>query len=76
MNNFDTRQSPKEFANFSETKRDILKDVRSRWGQFSEDDLGRLQSNDHLITEIAARYGIDRAKAQSDVDAMMHGRQI
>ncbi|MGV3635045.1 MAG: hypothetical protein ACO1NY_11915 [Pseudorhodoplanes sp.] len=65
-----------EFAAFSETKKSILNDIRSKWGKFSEDDLGRLRSNEDLVTEIASRYSIDRAKAQSDVDAMMQGRQI
>jgi hypothetical protein len=65
-----------EFAAFSETKKSILNDIRAKWGKFSEDDLGRIRSNDDLVTEIASRYSIDRAKAQSDVDAMMQGRQI
>lgn len=65
-----------EFAAFSETKKSILNDIRGKWGKFSEDDLGRLRSNDDLVTEIAAKYSLDRAQAQRDVDAMMRGRQI
>lgn len=68
--------APADLANFSETKRSILGDIRTTWGKFSEDDLTKLRSNDDLVTEIAARYNIDRAQAQSDVDAMMRGRQI
>jgi hypothetical protein len=67
---------PAAFASFSETKRSILNDIRSRWATFSEDDLGKLRSNDDLINEIAARYGVDRAQAQSDVEFVMQGRQI
>jgi hypothetical protein len=69
-------RAPADLANFSETKRSILNDIRSKWGKFSEDDLGRLRSNDDLVTEIASKYSIDRAQAESDVDAMMRGRQI
>ena len=76
MNVFDLKLPPTDMANFSETKRSILGDIRTTWGKFSEDDLTRLRSNDELVTEIAARYNIDKAQAQRDVDAMMRGRQI
>jgi hypothetical protein len=76
MNVFSPKLASTDMANFSETKRSILSDIRSTWGKFSEDDLGRLSSNDDLVTEIASRYNIGRVQAQSDVDAMMRGRQI
>ena len=76
MNAFDPKLEPSDMANFSETKRSILGDIRTTWGKFSEDDLTRLRSNDELVTEIANRYNIDKAQAQRDVDAMMRGRQI
>lgn len=76
MTVFSTKLAPTDLGNFSEVKRSILSDIRTTWGKFSEDDLGRLRSNDDLVTEIAARYNIDKAQAQSDVDAMMRGRQI
>ena len=76
MNIFNPEQATAGLANFSETKRGILNDIRAKWGKFSEDDLGRLRNNDDLVNEIASRYSIDRALAQSDVDTMMRGRQI
>ena len=76
MNVFSPKLAPTDHANFSETKRSIIGDIRAKWGKFSEDDLSRLRSNDDLVSEIAARYNIDRAQAQSDVDAVMRGRQI
>ena len=76
MNVFSPKLAPADLANFSEAKRSILGDIRTTWGKFSEDDLSRLRSNDDLVTEIAARYNIDKAKAQRDVDALMRGRQI
>jgi uncharacterized protein YjbJ (UPF0337 family) len=76
MNEINPRLALADMANFSETKRGILGDIRTTWGKFSEDDLTRLRSNDDLVTEIAARYNIDKAQAQRDVDAMMRGRQI
>ena len=76
MNTFDSQRAPVVLANFSETKKGILKDIRIKWGKFSEDDLGRLVSNDDLVSEIVAKYSIDRAEAQTEVDALMRGRQI
>jgi uncharacterized protein YjbJ (UPF0337 family) len=76
MNVFSPKLAPTDMANFSDAKRSILGDIRTTWGKFSEDDLSRLRSNDDLVTEIAARYNIDKAQAQRDVDAMMRGRQI
>jgi hypothetical protein len=76
MNAFDSKRPPVGFVNFSETKRAILEDIRAKWGALSEDDLGRLVSNDDLVRQIAARYSIDKAQAQTEVDAVMRGRQI
>jgi hypothetical protein len=76
MNTFDSKRGPLGFVNFSESKRGILKDIRAKWGKFSEDDLAALVSNDDLVSQIATRYKIDRAQAKAAVDAMMQGRQI
>lgn len=74
--NVNPEPTPNGLANFSEAKRGILNDIRAKWGKFSEDDLGRLRSNDDLVSEIASRYNLDKARARDDVDAMMRGRQI
>lgn len=76
MNAFDPKRPPLGFVNFSETKRGILNDIRAKWGKFSEDDLAGLVNNDDLVNQISVRYRIDRTKAQTDVDALMQGRQI
>jgi len=63
-------------VNPAEAKQILLKDISSRWGKFSEQELDALKSKDDLVTQIVAKYSIDKAKAQSDVDAVMKGRQI
>ena len=63
-------------VNPAEAKQILLKDISSRWGKFSEQELGALKNRDDLVTQIVAKYSIDKAKAQSDVDAVMKGRQI
>ena len=47
-----------------------------RSGKFSEQDLSALNGNDDLVTQLAAKYGLEKAQAQRDVDALMKGRQI
>jgi division protein CdvB (Snf7/Vps24/ESCRT-III family) len=63
-------------VNPAEAKQIRLKDISSRWGKFSEQELDALKSKDDLVTQIVAKYSIDKAQAQSDVDAVMKGRQI
>ena len=47
-----------------------------KWGKFSEDDLSSLKNNDDLVTQRAAKYGLEKSLAKRDVDALMDGRQF
>jgi hypothetical protein len=58
------------------TKRIVLDEIRTKWGKFSEQELSALKDNDDLVTQLVAKYSLDRAQAQRDVDAMMKGRHI
>jgi hypothetical protein len=60
----------------ADTKQILLKDIGAKWNKFSEQELGALKSKDELVTEIVAKYSIDKAQAQRDVDIVMKGRQI
>jgi hypothetical protein len=60
----------------AETKQIIIKEIRGKWGKFSEDDLSSLKNKDDLVTQRAAKYGLEKSVAQRDVDALMNGRQI
>ena len=55
---------------------DILKDISAKWGKFSEDELGALKDKDDLVTQIVAKYSLDKAQALRDVDMVLKGRQI
>ena len=59
-----------------ENKKAILKEIRAKWDKFSEQDLAALKGKDDLVTQIVAKYSIDKAHAQRDVDALLKGRQI
>jgi hypothetical protein len=59
-----------------DTKQILLKEISAKWNKFSEQELGALKSKDELVTQVVAKYSIDKVQAQRDVDAVMKGRQI
>ena len=63
-------------ANLESAKQIVIKEIRAKWGKFSEQDLSCLKSNGDLVTQLAAKYSLDKSQAQRDVDAFMKGRQI
>jgi hypothetical protein len=57
-------------------KQALLKDIRVKWGKFTEQELARLRNNDDLVRHVVAKYGLDEAHAQRAVDALRAGRNI
>ena len=68
--------TPQEQARISETKQALLKDIRLKWGKFSDQELTDLKSNDELVTQIVAKYGLEKMTAQRDADTLRAGRDI
>jgi hypothetical protein len=60
----------------AETKQIVLKEIGAKWGKFSEQDLSALKNKDDLVTQVIAKYGLEKSQAQRDVDALLKGRQI
>ena len=60
----------------AESKQILLKDIGAKWGKFSEQELGALKNKDDLVTQVVAKYSIDKMQAQKEVDAVMKDRQI
>ncbi len=60
----------------AESKQIVLKEISAKWGKFSEQDLAALKGKDDLVTQVVAKYGLDKGQAQRDVDALLKGRQI
>jgi division protein CdvB (Snf7/Vps24/ESCRT-III family) len=60
----------------AEAKQIILKEIGSKWGKFSEQELSALKDRDDLVTQVVAKYGLEKSQAQRDVDALMKDRQI
>jgi hypothetical protein len=54
----------------------ISKDIHAKWGKFSEADVAALKTKDELVTQVAAKYGMDKAIALRDVDALLKGRSF
>ena len=47
----------------AETKQIVLKEIGSKWGKFSEQDLSALKGNDDLVNQVVAKYGLEKAQA-------------
>jgi hypothetical protein len=74
--NTTTPNTPTANTSSPETKQVLLKDIGAKWSKFSEQELSALTNKDELVTQVVAKYSIDKAQAQRDVDAVMKGRQI
>jgi hypothetical protein len=69
--------SPEAKAETSaETRRIVLKEISAKWPTFSEQDLSAFKGDDDVVNQVVAKYGLDRAPAQLEVDALMKGRHI
>jgi hypothetical protein len=60
----------------TETKQIVLKEIGAKWSKFSEKELSALTGKDDLVTQVVAKYGLEKPQAQRDVDALLKGRQI
>ena len=59
-----------------ETRQIVLKEIGAKWGKFSEQDLSALKNKDDLVSQVVAKYSIEKGQAQRDVDALLKGRPI
>ena len=60
----------------AETRQIVLKEIATKWSKFSEQDLSALKGNDDIVNQVVAKYDIEKAQAQIDVDALLKGRHI
>jgi len=54
----------------------ILKEIKAKWGKFEEGDLSALKSRDDLVSQVVAKYGLEKASVQTDVDSLLKGRHL
>jgi hypothetical protein len=76
MNTATPNTTPTGSSNATNAKQILLKDIGTKWNKFSQQELEALKSKDDLVTQVVAKYSLDKAQAQRDVDALMKGRQI
>jgi len=76
MNSVTQNAASASASNPAEAKQILLKDIGAKWSKFSEQELSALKNKDDLVTQVVAKYSIDKSQAQRDVDAVMKGRQI
>ena len=49
-------------------------EIAQRWGKFSAAEIAALKDKDDLVAHVQTKYGFDKPKAQSEVDAFAKGR--
>ena len=54
----------------------LLREIGAKWSKFSDQELVELKSKDDLISQVAAKYGFDRARVRRDVHLIMRDHQI
>jgi hypothetical protein len=69
--------TPPTDAHPDDSERDgMLNDISTRWRRFTRKELAELASDDELVSQVVARYGIERIAAQREVDALLVGRHL
>jgi uncharacterized protein YjbJ (UPF0337 family) len=63
-------------TNSPENRRIVLKEIHAKWGKFSDQELSALRSRDDVVTQVQAKYSLNKEQAQRDVDALLKGRQF
>jgi hypothetical protein len=75
MENSNTANSNSAPQN-TEQKSAVLKEICSKWSKFSEQDVAALKGKADLVSQVVTKYGLPQIQAQSEVDALLKGRQI
>ena len=59
-----------------EQKQAVFKEISAKWSKLSEQDVSALKGKADLVSQVVAKYGIPQSQAQSEVDALLKGRQL
>ncbi|HSV26127.1 MAG TPA: hypothetical protein VLJ17_24270 [Xanthobacteraceae bacterium] len=76
MTNMPSNSATAKPETATETRQIVLKEIGAKWNKFSEQDLSSLKSKDDLVTQVVAKYGLEKGQVQRDVDTLLKGRQI
>jgi hypothetical protein len=75
MENSNTSNSNRAPKN-TEQKGAVLKEICSKWSKFSEQDVAAMKGKADLVSQVVTKYGLPQIQAQSEVEALLKGRQI
>jgi hypothetical protein len=50
------------------------KDIRAKWDKFSEIEVSAMKSEDDLVSQLVAKYSIDKAQAETQAKSVVAGR--
>jgi hypothetical protein len=76
MTNVASNSSASNPAGTAAARQIVLKEVGAKWSKFSEQELSAIKNKDDLVTQVVAKYSVERSHAQRDVDALLKGRPI
>ena len=51
-------------------------EIQQKWGKFNAQEIADLKDKDDLVAKVQAKYALDKAQAQRDVDAFAKGRGL
>lgn len=51
-------------------------EIAQKWGKFSATEIAAIKDKDDLVVQVQSKYSLDRAKAQTEVDAFAKGRSL
>ena len=57
-----------------EDRKIIVNEIHGKWSKFSDQELAALKGRDDLVSQVQAKYAVEKAQAQKDVDALLKGR--
>ena len=60
----------------TDQKSAVLKEICAKWSKFSEQDVAAMKGKTDLVSQVVTKYGLPQIQAQSEVDALLKGRQI
>jgi hypothetical protein len=60
----------------ADQKSAVMKDICAKWSKFSDQDVAAIKGKADLVSQVVTKYGLPQTQAQSEVDALLKGRQI
>ena len=52
----------------------LRSEIGNKWGKFTQQELTDLKDNDDLVTQLVAKYGIEKDAATRDAATVVKGR--